>query len=135
MVKVYSGLEFQKQQLRLETSLQYFNNLKRGSEFPFLPSIGITDIFQAFDASEPHRFLGVLHLKFVDGEWKKEWLDEPQDGVESILQVRKSKFYDTDKLVGIVINRVQKYAKKEAMKVLKERIDEHDDDDGGPILN
>ena len=108
-------------------------------EFPFLQSIGITHVFQAFEAKHDEiGFLGLLHIWYHEKMWETEWIDTEEKGMDLISDLQKAKLYDEVKLVEIGIQRMNQHTKKERMKVIKERIDRYDNqqnDDEDIILN
>ena len=66
--------------LRNAMDVQFRYMFYKRPEFPFLPSIGVKDIFQAF-GNEEVGFIGFLHLKHThrgigEKEWDSVWYDE-----------------------------------------------------------
>jgi hypothetical protein len=116
---------------------QFMDNFTRSPEFPFLQSMGITHLFQAFEAKQDEiGFLGLLHVWYHEKLWETEWIDTQEKGVELISHLQKAKMYDEAKLVEVGIHKMNQYTKMERMKVIRERIDRYDNkDDEDIVLN
>jgi hypothetical protein len=119
---------------------KFMDNFISSPEFPFLQSMGITHLFQYFEANEHELgFLGLLHVWYHEKVWETEWIDSQEKGMELISHLQKAKMYDEAKLVEIGIQRMNQHAKKERMRVIRERIDQYDNqenkDDEDIIIN
>ena len=108
--------EGQKGAIRTALEMQFRYKFYQETNFPFLQSIGIKDIFQGFGNDEDG-FIGMLHLWWVPEEsnihfdnpkvspvkiigfWKGEWFDTPQEGLAVAEQVEKNKPFDTGKII------------------------------------
>jgi len=103
MSQVFKEIRF-----AMETQFRY--NLYQSIGFPFLHSIGVQNIIQGFeDKNGPLGFIGMLHLwyentnnepsyqtktiHFLNGNWKSEWLDTAQEGLELSMRIEKEKLY------------------------------------------
>ena len=92
----------------METQFRY--RLYQTTDFPFLHSIGIQHIIQGFaDKDGPMGFIGMLHLwyennsgepsyqskttHFLNGNWKSEWFDTAQEGLELTIKLENEKPY------------------------------------------
>lgn len=72
---------------RTAMEVQFRHQFQKKPVFPFLPSLGVRDIFQGFGNDEVG-FIGFLHLKWGrDGEgekaWASIWYDTPEEGTEA----------------------------------------------------
>jgi hypothetical protein len=120
-------LQHHRNEIRTLMQKKFCENLFRSPEFPFLPSIGITHLFQSFEAKEHELgFLGILHVWYHEKLWQTEWIDTPEKSMALISHLQKAKLYDEVKLVEIGIERMNQHAKKERMKVIRERINRYD---------
>ena len=131
-------IQHHRNEIRTVMQKQFMDNFTRSPEFPFLQSMGITHLFQAFEAKQDEiGFLGLLHVWYHEKVWETEWIDTQEKGVELISHLQKAKMYDEAKLVEIGIQKMHQHAKKERMKVIRERIDRYDnkDDDEDIVLN
>ena len=131
-------LQNHRNEIRTVMQKKFCENLFRSPEFTFLPSIGITHLFQSFEAKEHELgFLGLLHVWYHKKVWETEWIDSQEKGMELISHLQKAKMYDEAKLVELNIMKMHQHAKKERMKVMKDHIDQYDnrDDDEDIVLN
>ncbi len=134
-------------QLRYAMEIQFRHRFYNDQHFPFLQSMGIKNVLQAF-GNEEMGFIGVLHLWWVNednkieyenlrkspikikGVWKSEWLDDPKDAVAIAQKLEDEKLYDESKLIQIhqnhVKNVMEKRAKKEMMKQIREKQEEEE---------
>ena len=130
-----------KEEIRHAMNIQFRYKLYKSPEFPFLPSIGVNHIIQSFESKEDDEFIGVLHLwytndtgelsyqtkdkNFVAGDWKHEWLDDPEEAVYLAMRIQQDRPYNENKLIHIAIEHSRKIAEKQAKKIVK-RIKEED---------
>ena len=132
-------LQHHRNEIRTVMQKKFMDNFIRSPEFPFLQSMGITHLFQSFEAKEHELgFLGLLHVWYHKKVWETEWIDTQEKGVELISHLQKAKMYDEAKLVELNIMKMHQHAKKERMKVIRERIDRYDNqqnDDEDIVLN
>ena len=127
----------QLEELRYAMETQFRYKFYKSPEFPFLPSMGITHVFQGFEAKEEELgFIGMLHLwwtmedngikydnprYFVKGTWHGEWFDRPEDGILKALQVQKEiTFWDVTKLLQVHHEFLNELQRKEAETKFKE---------------
>ena len=131
-----------KQEIRHAMNIQFRYKFYRSSEFPFLPSIGVNHIIQSFESSEDDEFIGVLHLwytndtgepsyqtkdkHFVAGDWKHEWLDDPEEAVYLAMRIQQDRPYNENKLIHIAIEHSRKIAEKQAKKIVEEESEKVD---------
>ena len=144
--KVYLPMDSKmRDELRFAMNTQFRYKLYRDPIFPFLPSLGIDHIIQGFEHKEEKSFVGVLHLwyennsgelsyqtkdkHFVAGDWKHEWYDRPEDAVELAMHIQKSRPFDEDKIVRVILKHAEEMATKKVEKIIKENIEEEDIDD------
>ena len=144
--KVYLPMDSKmRDELRYAMNTQFRYKLYRDPIFPFLPSLGIDHIIQGFEHKEEKSFVGVLHLwyennsgelsyqtkdsHFVAGDWKHEWYDRPEDAVELAMHIQKSRPFDEDKIVRVILKHAEEMATKKVEKIIKENIEEEDIDD------
>ena len=132
-------------EIREAMNIQFRYKLYRSPEFPFLASMGINHIIQGFEAPDEKEFVGILHLwyennsgelsyqtkdkHFVAGDWKHEWYDHPEDAVELAMHIQKSRPFDEDKIVRVILKHAEEMATKKVEKIIKENIEEEDIDD------
>ena len=131
-------------ELRHAMEVQFRHRFYNDQQFPFLQSLGIKNVLQAF-GNEEIGFIGVLHLWWVNedngivydnprkcpvkikGIWKSEWFDSPQQGVEAARQIEKERIYDEQKLVTLMHNHIKQItevmAQKKAERLLQEQIE------------
>ncbi len=131
-----------KGQLRHAMEVQFRYKLYNDIQFPYLQSLGIKNILQAF-GNEDVGFLGILHLWWVNednnivyekpretpvqikGLWKSEWLNDPKEAIALAQKLEDEKPYDESKLIQLhqnyVKQMVEKRAQKEAMKQIHEK--------------
>ena len=131
-------LQHHRNEIRTVMQKKFMDNFIRSPEFPFLQSMGITHLFQSFEAKEHELgFLGLLHVWYHKKVWETEWIDSQEKGMELISHLQKAKMYDEAKLVEFNIMKMHQHAKKERMKVMKDHIDQYDnrDDDEDIVLN
>jgi len=107
--------------LRNAMDVQYRYQLYNRPEFPFLPSMGIRDLFQMF-GSEETGFIGFLHLKYThrgwgEKEWDSVWYDTPEEGVE----VQEKWFEDVPYDRHILLRTHVVYAREQEIRKIRER--------------
>tara|TARA_B100000959_G_C14552998_1_gene448469 strand:+ start:176 stop:574 length:399 start_codon:yes stop_codon:yes gene_type:complete len=107
--------------LRKAMDVQYRYQLYNRPEFPFLPSMGIRDLFQMF-GSEEKGFIGFLHLKYThrgrgEKEWDSVWYDTPEEGVE----VQEKWFEDVPYDRHILLRTHVVYAREQEIRKIRER--------------
>ena len=138
--KVYLPMEpRQRDELRIAMETQFRYKFYNSTEFPFLQSIGVNHIIQAFQAPDELGFIGVLHLwwspdeseiiydwprKFSPiGTWNGEWLDRPEEAIQLAKQIQESRLYDENKLIQVAIEYAQKAADKHVKKLVKDHLE------------
>ena len=116
------------QELRKGMELQFRYKFYKDPKFPFLKSIGIKHVFQAFDAGDDIGFIGILHLWWVKDStgtvtdiWESEWIDTPHEGMALAKAVSQNKLYDEEKVVLAHMKEIAKMAEIEGMKQLREK--------------
>ena len=130
-----------KEEIRHAMNIQFRYKLYKSPEFPFLPSIGVNHIIQSFESKEDDEFIGVLHLwytnetgelsyqtkdkHFVAGDWKHEWLDDPEEAVYLAMRIQQDRPYNENKLIHIAMEHAREIAEKHKAKIVK-RIKEED---------
>ena len=141
--KVYLPMDpKQRDDLRIAMETQFRYKFYNSTEFPFLQSIGVNHIIQAFQAPAELGFIGVLHLWWSPdesdivydkprkvkaiGTWNGEWLDRPEEAVELAMKIQKSRPYDENKLIQVAINHYQKMANKEVKKLVEDHLEEEE---------
>ena len=144
--KVYLPMDSKmRDELRFAMNTQFRYKLYRDPIFPFLPSLGIDHIIQGFEHKEEKSFVGVLHLwyennsgelsyktkdkHFVAGDWKHEWYDHPEDAVELAMHIQKSRPFDEDKIVKVILKHAEEIAGKKIKKLVKDALEEESEDE------
>ena len=142
--KVYLPMEpRQRDELRIAMETQFRYKFYNTTEFPFLQSIGVKHIIQAFQAPAELGFIGVLHLwwspdkseivydvprKFSPiGTWNGEWLDRPEEAIQLAVQIQESRLYDENKLIQVAIEYAQKAADKHVKKLVKDHLEKEEE--------
>ena len=127
----------QREELRYAMETQFRYKFYKSPEFPFLPSMGITHVFQGFEAKEEELgFIGMLHLwwtiedsgieydnprYFVKGTWHGEWFDRPEECIIKAMQIQKENtFWDVNKLLQVHHEFLNELQRKEAETKFKE---------------
>ena len=131
-------LQHHRNEIRTVMQKKFMDTFISSAEFPFLQSIGITHVFQAFEANHDEiGFLGLLHIWYHETMWETEWIDTEEQGLDLISDLREAKLYNEVKLVKVSIDKIHQRTKMERMKVIKERIDRYDNQqtDEDIILN
>lgn len=127
-------------ELRKGVELQFRYKFYKDPKFSFLKSIGIKNVFQAFDAGDDIGFIGILHLywmpdptgivsapegfsrdRVTTGVWESEWIDTPQEGIELALSFSQNKLYDEEKLMAFHQQEILRMAELEALRQLREK--------------
>ena len=118
----------QLQELRKGMEMQFRYKFYKDPKFPFLKSIGIKNVFQAFDAGDEIGFIGILHLYWmpdptgtVTDIWESEWIDTPHEGVALAKAVSQNKLYDEEKVVRAHQKAILEIAEAEGMRQLREK--------------
>jgi len=141
--KVYLPMEpRQRDELRIAMETQFRYKFYNSTEFPFLQSIGVNHIIQAFQAPAELGFIGILHLwwspeeseivydvprKFSPiGTWNGEWLDRPEEAIQLAKQIQESRLYDENKLIQVAVEYYQKMANKHIKKLVKDHLEEEE---------
>jgi hypothetical protein len=108
--------------------LQFRYKFYKDPKFTFLKSIGIKNIFQAFDAGDDIGFIGILHLYWmpdptgtVTDIWESEWIDTPAEALALSQAISQNKLYDEEKVVRAHRKEIEVMAELEAMKQLREK--------------
>ena len=119
-----------KNEIRDGIQKQFMAKLVKSPEFPYLQSMGVDHLFQAFEAEDEHEigFIGILHIWYHDKVWETEWIDKAEDGMALVQFLQKVKPYDEMKLMGVAMERIYKYAKKERMRAMRGQIDRYDEE-------
>ena len=128
-------------ELRHAMEVQFRYKLYNDTQFPYLQSLGIKNILQAF-GNEEIGFIGILHLWWVNednnivydkpretpvkikGIWKSEWLNDPKEAVALAQKLEDEKPFDENKLVQIQQNYVKQMIEKRAEKEIIKQIHE-----------
>ena len=128
-------------ELRHAMEVQFRYKLYNDTQFPYLQSLGIKNILQAF-GNEEIGFIGILHLWWVNednniiydkpretpvkikGIWKSEWLNDPKEAIALAQKLEDEKPYDENKLVQIQQNYVKQMVEKRAEKEIMRQIHE-----------
>ena len=128
-------------ELRHAMEVQFRYKLYNDIQFPYLQSLGIKNILQAFGNDEIG-FIGILHLWWVNednnivydkpretpvqikGIWKSEWLNDPKEAIALAQKLEDEKPYDENKLVQIQQNYVKQLIEKRAEKEIIRQIHE-----------
>ena len=134
-----------KETIREAMNIQFRYKLYRDNVFPYLPSLGVNHIIQSFESKEDDEFIGVLHLwyennsgelsyqtkdrHFVAGDWKHEWYDHPEDAVELAIHIQKSRPFDEDKIVKVILKHAEEIAGKKIKKLVKDALEEESEDE------
>ena len=141
--KVYLPMEpRQRDELRIAMETQFRYKFYNSTEFPFLQSIGVNHIIQAFQAPAELGFIGVLHLWWSPeeseiiydwprkcapiGTWNGEWLDRPEDAIKLAMQIQAKRPYDENKLIQVAIEYARKAAKKHVEKLVEDHLEEEE---------
>ena len=141
--KVYLPMEpRQRDELRIAMETQFRYKFYNSTEFPFLQSIGVNHIIQAFQAPAELGFIGILHLwwspeeseivydvprKFSPiGTWNGEWLDRPEEAIQLAKQIQESRLYDENFLIQVAVEYYQKMANKHIKKLVKDHLEEEE---------
>jgi len=102
-----------KAELRVSLEQQFRYKFYRDPKFPFLQSIGIKDVFQAF-ASDDIGYLGTLHLHWtsedsqieypsekswpkIKGMWQSKWFEDHEDALKLIKTLYS--YFDLEKVI------------------------------------
>lgn len=111
-------MEIEKKILRKGMEKQFRYILYQNSIFPFLQSLGIKNVLQSFADNEVG-FIGILHLWWkninnaieyeanretpflINGIWKSEWLDTPEEGIRLAKEIENKKPFDENKMIKI----------------------------------
>ena len=134
-------------ELRHAMEIQFRHRFYNDQQFPFLQSLGIKNVLQAF-GNEEIGFIGVLHLWWVNedngivydnprkcpvkikGIWKSEWLNDPKDAVAIAQKLEDGKPYNESKLFQIHQNHIksimEKHAKKEILNQMRKNHEEEE---------
>ena len=131
-------IQHHRNEIRTVMQKKFMDTFISSAEFPFLQSIGITHVFQAFEAKHDEiGFLGLLHIWYHEKMWETEWIDTEEQGLDLISDLREAKLYNEVKLVKVSMDKIHQRTKMERMKVIKERIDRYDNQqtDEDIILN
>jgi hypothetical protein len=123
----------EKDVLRDAMEVQFRYMFYKRPEFPFLPSMGVKDIFQAFGNDEVG-FIGFLHLKHThrgegEKEWDSIWYDTPDEGAEVQERWFEDVPYDRHKLLQIHIEHFRDQARKERKQKEKSQLEELEEDE------
>ena len=128
-------------ELRHAMEVQFRYKFYQDIQFPYLQSLGIKNIFQAFGNDEIG-FIGILHLWWVNedngiiydkpretpvkikGIWKSEWLNDPKEAVALAQKIEDEKLYNESKLVQIHQNHLKQIMEKRAQKEMMKQIHE-----------
>jgi hypothetical protein len=102
-----------KAELRVSLEQQFRYKFYRDPKFPFLQSIGIKDVFQAF-GSDDIGYLGTLHLHWtsedsqieypsekswpkIKGMWQSKWFEDHEDALKLIKTLYS--YFDLEKVI------------------------------------
>ncbi len=129
-------------QLRYAMEIQFRHRFYNDQHFPFLQSMGIKNVLQAF-GNEEMGFIGVLHLWWVNedsnihydnpkkwpvkikGVWKAEWFDTAQEGmaVAQKVEEERNKVYNSHKMIEVHQAYARSVMEKQTRQQIKEQID------------
>jgi len=135
--------ENQLQELRKGMEIQFRYKFYKEAQFPFLQSLGIKHILQAFDAGDDIGFIGMLHLWWVSdptgtvtGIWESEWFNTPQEGVALAQKIDQDlrKIYNIEKLEQTQMQYIHSMAEKEMMKQLQDKIRKEEEEESKTVL-
>lgn len=104
-------------ELRYQHLTKFRFGLYKRPEFPFLQSVGVNDLFQAFTDKE-YGYIGTVRLQY-DSEskaWIEEWYEKMEDIIaiaESIQQAKQENhFADENKIIDAHINYMNRFILK-----------------------
>ena len=135
--------ENQLQELRKGMEIQFRYKFYKEAQFPFLQSLGIKHILQAFDAGDDIGFIGMLHLWWVSdptgtvtGIWESEWFNTPQEGVALAQKIDQDlrKIYNIEKLEQTQMQYIHSMAEKEMMKQIQAKIMKEEEEESKTVL-
>jgi len=122
------------QEIRKGLEQQFRLKLYQDPKFPFLHSMGITHLFQSFDAKEDG-YIGTLHLEwtnedgepsyhtkdkhFVSGFWKSEWIDNALEAIKFAVECERIHNPYVDKLIGAHTREAEEQSEKLARKMME----------------
>jgi len=110
----------ERKELQHTMETQFRHSLYCDIKFPYLQSLGIQDIIQAFGNKEIG-FIGVLHLRWVNednnielpvkvkGVWKSRWYNTPEMGYKIAKEIESKKIIDTEKVMVLFHEKFMKY--------------------------
>ena len=144
-MRINTGMidENQLQELRKGMEIQFRYKFYKEAQFPFLQSLGIKHILQAFDAGDDIGFIGMLHLWWVSdptgtvtGIWESEWFNTPQEGVALAQKIDQDlrKIYNIEKLEQTQMQYIHSMAEKEMMKQLQDKIRKEEEEESKTVL-
>ena len=135
--------ENQLQELRKGMEIQFRYKFYKEAQFPFLQSLGLKHVLQAFDAGDDIGFIGMLHLWWVSdptgtvtGIWESEWFNTPQEGVALAQKIDQDlrKIYNIEKLEQTQMQYIHSMAEKEMMKQLQDKIRKEEEEESKTVL-
>ena len=104
-------------ELRYQHLTKFRFSLYKRPEFPFLQSVGVNDLFQAFTDKE-YGYIGTVRLKY-DSEskaWIEEWYEKMEDIIAIAELIQKNKqehcFTDENKIIDAHINYMNRFILK-----------------------
>lgn len=111
--------------VRFQVETKFRLSLYKQVEYPFLPSVGVKDIFHSFQHHELG-FLGVLHLHWQLVEdtsfaYQTLWYDDIHEAISVAQQLQSKKIANEDKIMTYVshyFNNIYNKTKQESGIIL-----------------
>ena len=101
--------EKERNELRFVMETQFRHKFYNDPKFPYLPSMGCTEILQGFGNKEIG-FIGVLRLVYIgNGYWKGEWHDEAKYLIKRSLEIEEERIIDMSKVIDIFEERRKQF--------------------------
>jgi hypothetical protein len=93
--------EKERNELRFVIETQFRHKFYKDPKFPYLPSMGLTEILHGF-GNEEVGFIGVLQLVYIgNGYWKGQWHDEAEYLMQRSLELEDERIVDMSKVLEI----------------------------------
>jgi len=124
------------QEIRKGLEQQFRLKLYQDPKFPFLHSMGMTHLFQSFDAKEDG-YIGTLHLwwanesgepshhskdkHFISGGWYGEWIDDALEAIKYAVECEKKNNPYAENLIRARIREEEEESERLARKMLEKR--------------
>jgi len=133
-----------KKEIRYQIETQFRYNLYNDIKFPYLHSLGIKHLLQAFQNQE-HGYIGILHLWWTsenEGTWKSQWYDTEQEGIAMSEKIINDSPVDGHKLGKVIDRKRREVMSNQINMELKNRIEDvleqtknEDEPEEGVLLN